>query len=67
MKQIISKILQTALKKQALELTIQEIEKYIEIPPNSLMGDFAFPCFFLSSKLKTAPNEIALKIKNERK
>src|SRR3989338_931026 len=65
MKKIISKILQIALKKQGLELTIQEIEEKIEIPPDSLIGDFAFPCFFLASKLKKNPNEIALKIKNE--
>jgi len=65
MKKIISKILQIALKKQGLELTIQEIEEKIEISPDSLRGDFAFPCFFLASKLKQNPAEIAIKIKNE--
>ena len=66
MKSIISKILQKAAQNSFnLKLTIQEIEEKIEIPPDSLMGDFAFPCFFLSSKLRKAPNEIALKIKNE--
>ncbi|MDP2672332.1 MAG: arginine--tRNA ligase, partial [Nanoarchaeota archaeon] len=66
MKRVISKILQNAVQKSFnLKLTIQEIEDKIESPPDSLMGDFAFPCFFLSSKLKQAPNEIALKIKNE--
>jgi len=33
----------------------------IEIPPNEL-GDFAFPCFTLSSILKKSPNNIALEI-----
>ncbi len=66
MKRVISLILQNAIQNSFnLKLTIQEIEDKIEIPPNSLMGDFAFPCFFLSSKLRKAPNEIALKIKNE--
>ena len=66
MKSIISKILQKAAQNSFnLKLTIQEIEEKIEIPPDSLMGDFAFPCFFLSSKLRKNPNEIAIKIKNE--
>ena len=66
MKRVISLILQNAIQNSFnLKLTIQEIEEKIEIPPDSLMGDFAFPCFFLSSKLRKAPNEIALKIKNE--
>ena len=66
MKSIISKILQKAAQNSFnLKLTIQEIEEKIEIPPNSLMGDFAFPWFFLSSNLRKNPNEIAIKIKNE--
>ena len=66
MKSIISKILQKAAQNSFnLKLTIQEIEEKIEIPPDSLMGDFAFPGFFLSSKLRKNPNEIAIKIKNE--
>lgn len=43
---------QTQLKKE-------EIENILEIPPNLEMGDFAFPCFVLSKKLKKAPNQIA--------
>ncbi|MBI2004451.1 arginine--tRNA ligase [Candidatus Pacearchaeota archaeon] len=66
MKRVISLILQNAIQSSFnLKLTIQEIENKIEIPPESLMGDFAFPCFFLASKLKKNPNEIVLKIKNE--
>ena len=66
MKRVISLILQNAIQNSLnLKLTIQEIEEKIEIPPDSLMGDFAFPCFFLSSKLRKNPNEIAIKIKNE--
>ena len=31
----------------------------IEIPPNSEMGDYAFPCFHLAKVFKKNPNEIA--------
>ncbi|MBU1201024.1 MAG: arginine--tRNA ligase [Nanoarchaeota archaeon] len=37
----------------------QEIDKVIEVPPSLDFGDFAFPCFILSKKLKKAPNMIA--------
>ncbi len=66
MKRAISSILQNAIQNSFnLKLNPQEIENYIEIPPESLMGDFAFPCFFLASKLRKNPNEISLKIKEE--
>lgn len=41
------------------EIKVKEIEKLIETPPNKEMGDYAFPCFILSKKLKKAPNQIA--------
>ncbi|HLG24039.1 MAG TPA: arginine--tRNA ligase [Candidatus Nanoarchaeia archaeon] len=31
----------------------------LEVPPNSEMGDFAFPCFTLSKEWKKPPNQIA--------
>ncbi len=31
----------------------------IEIPPDPLMGDYAFPCFTLAKEMKKNPNEIA--------
>ncbi len=50
------------------KLKKEEIENILEIPPNLEMGDFAFPCFVLSKKLKKAPNiiveELAEKFKN---
>ncbi len=36
-----------------------ELELLIEIPPNLEMGDYAFPCFVLSKKLKKSPDQIA--------
>ncbi len=66
MMNIILNIMQKAVQNSLnLKLTIQEIEEKIEIPSDSLIGDFAFPCFFISSKLRKNPNEIALKIKDE--
>jgi len=40
-------------------LSKKEIESLVEVPKNLEMGDFAFPCFTLSKKLKKKPNEIA--------
>ncbi len=42
-----------------------EIKKYIEIPPSSDMGDYAFPCFSLAKELKKSPIMIAEDIKSK--
>lgn len=66
MKNAVSLILQKAVQSSFdIKLDSKEIENYVEIPPESSMGDFSFPCFFLASKLKKNPNEIATKIKDE--
>ena len=44
-------------------LNAEELENYIEIPPNSDLGDYAFPCFKLAKDLKKAPPMIANDIK----
>ena len=41
----------------------KELESYIEIPPNSDLGDYAFPCFKLAKTLRKAPPAIAEEIK----
>ena len=41
----------------------KELKNYIEIPPNSDLGDYAFPCFKLAKNLKKAPPIIANDIK----
>ncbi|VVB82648.1 Arginine--tRNA ligase [uncultured archaeon] len=46
------------LKKET-KLREEEIEKLLEIPPSSELGDYAFPCFILSKKEKKAPDKIA--------
>lgn len=45
------------------ELPQEEILSMIEVPPNSEMGDFAFPCFKLAKVFRKAPNLIAEDIK----
>src|SRR3989338_5269506 len=40
------------------ETSLENIE--LEIPPQSEMGDFAFPCFALAKEWKKSPNDIAL-------
>ncbi|MDY6367460.1 MAG: arginine--tRNA ligase, partial [Clostridia bacterium] len=37
----------------------QEIENFIEVPPNRDMGDYALPCFKLSKILRSSPVKIA--------
>ncbi len=48
------------------QISIEELQNFIEIPPDSSMGDYAFPCFKLAKTLRKAPpviaNEIAEKI-----
>jgi len=56
MKKEIAKLLEKELKSK---LTKEEIEDLIEVPKSQDLGDFAFPCFKLSSILKKSPVEIA--------
>lgn len=41
----------------------EELKTYIETPPNSDLGDYAFPCFKLAKSLRKAPPVIASEIK----
>ncbi|AOR24071.1 arginine--tRNA ligase [Clostridium taeniosporum] len=52
------------LIKEHVELDVATIEKLIEIPPKSEMGDYAFPCFQLSKVMRKAPNMIAETLKD---
>lgn len=56
------------IAKQISEVTNinwEELENYLEIPPETKMGDYAFPCFKLAKTLKKAPPAIAMQIKEE--
>ena len=48
-----------------LNMNIEEIEGYIEIPSNKEMGDYSFPCFRLAKNLKKAPQMIATELKEK--
>ena len=48
-----------------VDLAIDEIAVKLEQPPNSDMGDIAFPCFSLAKVYKKAPNSIAAEIKEK--
>ena len=63
MKEAVVKILARILKKKKINLKKEEIERYLEVPPSLEMGDYAFPCFFLSEKLKEDPHETALELR----
>jgi len=41
----------------------QELANYLEVPPDTKLGDYAFPCFKLARTLKKAPPLIATEIK----
>ena len=49
-------------------LTFEEIMEIVEVPADSKMGDYAFPCFKLAKVLRKAPpmiaKDIAEKIKD---
>lgn len=47
------------IKEQVQDLELEEIISMIEVPQNSEMGDFAFPCFKLAKTLRKAPPLIA--------
>lgn len=53
------KRLSKKLSENIAQLTEEEILAMIEIPPDTKMGDFAFPCFRLAKIFKNAPNVIA--------
>lgn len=44
------------------DLTQEEILEAIEVPKNTSMGDFAFPCFKLAKTFRKAPNMIATEL-----
>ena len=61
-KEAIAKLLEKELKGR---IKHDEVESMLETPPTSDMGDFAFPCFKLSSILKKNPVEIAKQLEKE--
>jgi arginyl-tRNA synthetase len=65
MKKEVVKLLKKALKAKKIKLSEEKIESMIEVPTNSELGDYAFPCFSLAQEMKTMPSEIALEIREK--
>lgn len=61
-KEIIASEIQKVTK-----LEKEQLKTYIEVPKDTSMGDYAFPCFKLAKELKKAPPIIALEIKEKLK
>jgi arginyl-tRNA synthetase len=40
----------------------KEVSEHIEVPPKPEMGDYSFPCFAISSKMKKSPQTLASQI-----
>jgi len=53
------------LLKKEVPLKQKEIENLIEIPSSLEFGDYSFPCFSLSKKLKQNSNQIAQNLKKK--
>jgi len=49
----------------AIEVEVANLLTFIEVPKDSSMGDFAFPCFRLAKELKKSPQVIAEEIKEK--
>ncbi len=50
---------------KASNINEKELEEFIEIPKDTSMGDYAFPCFKLAKEQKKAPPAIANDIKEK--
>lgn len=48
---------------KASGLTLSEVQKIIEIPPNSKLGDISFPCFSIAKQ--QTPGNVAYKIREK--
>lgn len=47
---------------QETGLEIEQIDAWLEVPPQPELGDFAFPCFRLAKHLRRPPAQIALEL-----
>ena len=50
---------------EATNVDVEKISTFIEVPKDSNMGDYAFPCFRLAKELKKSPQLIANDIKEK--
>ncbi|MEK6847958.1 MAG: arginine--tRNA ligase [Nanoarchaeota archaeon] len=65
MKEVVFGLLKKSLKELGVKIPDSQLWNLIELPPSQEMGDYAIPCFFLSSILKLDPHEIALQVREK--
>jgi len=58
----LAKIIEQAINSLDSTLTIDSIYEQLGIPPDLILGHFAFPCFALSKELKVTPNNLAKQV-----
>ena len=46
-----------------IDVNVNEISNFVEVPKEKSNGDFSFPCFKLAKNLKKAPQIIAEELK----
>ena len=51
-----------SLLSKTIELDFNQILSLIEIPPENIPGDLAFPCFKVSGILKKSPNQVSTEL-----
>ena len=61
-KKKIAEAIYSVIADKASDLTVEAIADMLEYPPDTTMGDIAFPCFKLSKALRAAPPKIAADI-----
>jgi arginyl-tRNA synthetase len=54
-----AEIIKLIAKQLEPEVTENEIEDLLEIPPDEKLGDYALPCFAFAKKLRMSPQSIA--------
>ncbi len=63
MKEVVFRILKKAVKELGVKVKDEGLWNIISVPPTPEMGDYSFPCFFLSEALEEEPHEIALRVR----
>lgn len=62
MKRMIAEAIVDKLASKNADLSVSDVERMLEYPPDAKMGDLALPCFKLSKILRNAPVKIAAEI-----
>ncbi|SFS48817.1 arginine--tRNA ligase [Paenibacillus sp. 453mf] len=51
-----------SLLEPLLDLSREEVEAMLEVPPRPVMGDLAFPCYTLAKRMRKAPDVISAEL-----